>query len=229
MIKYSIIIPAYNAKLWVKDCVNSIIRQNRDDVEILVCADGCTDTLAEILKLPVRVFYSKENAGCYMILNSLLKYAKGERLIFFGADDMMRDGFINEIDTYEGNVIRFKYANFRNPDVGTAVMNPTVGEGVFCVSTKLILSMNGFCTEFVCGMDTEFRKRLEANKIPAATIRNGYFLRRLHDSNLSTNRKTGMGSEYRNGVFKYLNEKEAKKDWSNPSEIKAVELIEYNL
>ena len=48
--KYSIIIPIYNAGLYLEECINSILLQKRNDVEIILVNDGSTDNSLEICK-----------------------------------------------------------------------------------------------------------------------------------------------------------------------------------
>ena len=43
MIKLSILIPAYNVEQWLSRCLNSILVQDTEDVEIIIVDDGSTD------------------------------------------------------------------------------------------------------------------------------------------------------------------------------------------
>ena len=44
MKKLSILIPAYNVERWLPRCLNSILSQVEDDIEIVIVDDGSTDT-----------------------------------------------------------------------------------------------------------------------------------------------------------------------------------------
>ena len=44
MKKLSILIPAYNVERWLPRCLNSILSQVEDDIEIVIVEDGSTDT-----------------------------------------------------------------------------------------------------------------------------------------------------------------------------------------
>ena len=41
--KLSIIVPIYNISLYLKKCLDSIIKENADDIEIILIDDGSTD------------------------------------------------------------------------------------------------------------------------------------------------------------------------------------------
>ena len=53
-IKISIIIPAYNAEKYIRECFDSIVNQDYRDYEVIVINDGSTDNTLEICK-----FYEK--------------------------------------------------------------------------------------------------------------------------------------------------------------------------
>ena len=44
----SIIVPVYNVKLYLDECVDSILAQDYKDFEIIIVDDGSTDNTAEI-------------------------------------------------------------------------------------------------------------------------------------------------------------------------------------
>ena len=48
--KFSVIIPVYKAENTLKRCVDSLIKQNRTDAEIILINDGSPDSSGEICK-----------------------------------------------------------------------------------------------------------------------------------------------------------------------------------
>ena len=48
-IKVSIIVPAYNVEGYIEDCLNSLIKQTLQEIEIIVINDGSTDKTGEII------------------------------------------------------------------------------------------------------------------------------------------------------------------------------------
>ena len=46
--KVSVIVPIYNAELYIDKCIQSIINQSMKDIEIILVDDGSTDKSVEI-------------------------------------------------------------------------------------------------------------------------------------------------------------------------------------
>ena len=69
MIKFSIIIPAYNVENYIEECLNSIIKQKFDNYEIILIDDGSTDNTRGICEKYVSkysdkiIFFSQKNRG----------------------------------------------------------------------------------------------------------------------------------------------------------------------
>ena len=57
MKKLSILIPAYNVERWLPRCLNSILSQVEDDIEIVIVDDGSTSGLSiRMIILPKALF-----------------------------------------------------------------------------------------------------------------------------------------------------------------------------
>jgi glycosyltransferase involved in cell wall biosynthesis len=98
----SVIIPAYNASAFIKDCINSILGQKYQDFEIVVVNDGSTDNTLEILKnfekkdARVKVI-SQSNGGVSSARNTALKVAKGEYITYVDADDSLPKNALSDL------------------------------------------------------------------------------------------------------------------------------------
>lgn len=97
--KYSILIPAYNAAEYIGQCLNSILAQTTTDYEVIILNDGSTDDTASIcLKyalLDKRIkFVSQDNKGVAHSRNRLLDMAAGEWIVFIDADDYVTDDYL---------------------------------------------------------------------------------------------------------------------------------------
>jgi teichuronic acid biosynthesis glycosyltransferase TuaG len=92
----SIITPAYNGNIYIRDCANSVKSQSFQNYEWLVVDDSSTDETHEILKelasrdSRIRVFKADKNRGPIHARNIALKEAKGRFIAFLDIDDMWR-------------------------------------------------------------------------------------------------------------------------------------------
>lgn len=92
MTKVSVVIPVYNAEEHLEQCLDSVVNQTLDDIEIICVDDGSTDGSAAILKKyqrtteKVKVIH-QENAGAGAARNAGLRKATGKYISFLDADD----------------------------------------------------------------------------------------------------------------------------------------------
>lgn len=88
----SVIIPVYNVEKYIRECLESVVRQKTDDLEIIIVNDGSTDQSEKICKeymklYPDIVYKKQKNAGLGAARNAGLMCAKGEYVIFLDSDD----------------------------------------------------------------------------------------------------------------------------------------------
>ena len=90
MPKVSVIVAAYNVEQYIKKCIDSILAQTLEDIEILIIDDGSSDKTAQIVKSfsdsRLRYLY-KENGGLSDARNYGMNFAKGEYIAFVDGDD----------------------------------------------------------------------------------------------------------------------------------------------
>ena len=92
--KISVIVPVYNVEKYLERCVDSILSQTFQDLEIILVDDGSPDACPEMCedyaKRDGRIkVVHKENAGLGMARNTGLDAAGGEFVIFLDSDDWM--------------------------------------------------------------------------------------------------------------------------------------------
>lgn len=91
--KISIVVPVFNAERYIRQCLESIVRQSYKDLEIIVVDDASTDATADIVnefaKADNRIlFIGKEcNEGVSLTRNVALENTTGEYLMFVDGDD----------------------------------------------------------------------------------------------------------------------------------------------
>lgn len=88
----SVIIPVYNVEKYLNQCVDSVINQKLDDIEIVLVDDGSPDKCPEICDKYaseyeyVKVIH-KPNGGLSSARNAGIDAAQGEYIIFMDSDD----------------------------------------------------------------------------------------------------------------------------------------------
>ena len=118
-IKYSVIIPVYNAEKTLKRCLDSLLGQKRQDVEIILINDGSSDRSGEIIdeyrrKYGSIVSLEQENSGVSAARNRGLNAATGTYILFVDSDDRIREDLVSiTVQTAEdsgADVVIFDYA-----------------------------------------------------------------------------------------------------------------------
>lgn len=103
MVKYSIIIPVYNAEKYIEKCLESLINQSYQDYEVILVDDGSKDASFSICEKlanksdKVKVF-SKENGGVSSARNLGLDKAQGQYVLFVDSDDFVSSNYLETID-----------------------------------------------------------------------------------------------------------------------------------
>lgn len=92
MAKVSIIIPVYNVEELLPRCLDSVVKQSLEDIEIIIINDGSTDKSLEICQKYAKddkriIIYSQENQGVAAARNMGLKLATSEFIGFVDPDD----------------------------------------------------------------------------------------------------------------------------------------------
>ena len=99
----SIVIPCYNAALYIKKTLNSILSQTDIDVEIIIVDDGSIDQSKKIVDTisNERIkYYYQPNKGVSTARNLGFSHANGKYVIFFDADDLMQKDYIKELVSF---------------------------------------------------------------------------------------------------------------------------------
>jgi len=94
----SVVIPAYNYATYLPKAIDSVLKQQFTNYEIIVVDDGSTDNTAEIVaKYGDRVRYIyKKNGGLPAARNTGIQAARGELIGFLDADDEWLPTFLKE-------------------------------------------------------------------------------------------------------------------------------------
>lgn len=119
--KVSVVIPVYNASLYLRQCIDSILRQTLTDFELICVNDGSTDNSLDILKSyddPRIKIIDKENTGAGDSRNVGMKVAKGDYLSILDADDFfdpkMLEVLYNEATSQKVDIVVCGYRMYND-------------------------------------------------------------------------------------------------------------------
>lgn len=102
--RVSIIIPVYNVQEYLERCLNSIINQSYENLEVILVDDGSNDNSGEICdsykkKYKNILVVHKKNEGQSIARSEGLKLSTGEYISFVDADDFLRVDFYKKMIT----------------------------------------------------------------------------------------------------------------------------------
>ncbi|MDE7223420.1 MAG: glycosyltransferase, partial [Acetatifactor sp.] len=102
MIKVSIIIPIYNEEKYLEECLESVIGQSLEEIEIICVNDGSTDSSKDIIDRFARKdkrikAIHKENTGNGNTMNCGLAVAAGEYIGIVESDDFIESNMFKEL------------------------------------------------------------------------------------------------------------------------------------
>lgn len=123
--KFSIIIPMYNAEKYISETLESLVHQTKKNFEVVIINDGSTDKSEIIVeeylkKLPI-TYIKKVNSGQLLSRREGVKVANGEYLLFLDADDLLRSDTIELLDEVvdkykEVSVVMFGAVKFNDKE-----------------------------------------------------------------------------------------------------------------
>ncbi len=104
---FSVLVPVYNVRAYLSDCIESVLSQSFDDFELILVDDGSTDESGAICdsfaaKDPrIRVFH-KPNRGLLHTRRYGIEKSNGSHCVFLDSDDMLLQNALRTIrDTFE--------------------------------------------------------------------------------------------------------------------------------
>lgn len=102
MKKLSILIPVYNAEKELPQCLDSILPQLDDEIEMILVDDGSKDNSLAVLRdyqnrYPMISVYAQPNSGCTAARKTALQYASGKYTWFLDDDDRVEDNTIQKL------------------------------------------------------------------------------------------------------------------------------------
>ena len=218
----SVLIAAWQARAWLADCLHALQSQvlpSGWQLQVLVGVDGCEDTLAWLRSAHVdgiEVVYLRQNSGTYITFNTLMRYASGELIARFDADDVMQSGYLAAhiaaivagadmtlswsiyTDAQLKPTSRVMAHSVYHPEHG---LNRRGAEGQFVIRRAVWQALGGF-RPWRCGADTDFFKRVRCAGFAHQVIEQFLYLRRTHAGSLTVDAATNFQSPLRLAIQK---------------------------
>lgn len=145
----SIIVPAYNAEEYIDRCIESILSQSYENIELIIVNDGSSDGTGKIVEeysnLDSRIrILDVPNGGVSCARNIGMLQARGKYCQFVDADDMlMADAVRTEVQAAEqcdADIVHFDYSTLSDVDSNSLeyfnVVNVSIDQAVddFCLN-----------------------------------------------------------------------------------------------
>lgn len=122
--KFSIIIPVYNAQQYLRQCIDSVLVQTYPEYEIILVNDGSDDASGQICdkyrgKHPDRIHViHSENRGALIARTTGIRHASGDVLLFLDSDDLFRS-----------DTLRILHRAFESSGCDLILFNGSLSEG----------------------------------------------------------------------------------------------------
>ena len=123
MPKITVIIPIYNAELYLERCIDSIVNQSFKDIELICVNDGSTDNSEQIIKKYQDnhnniILISKKNEGVSVARNIGLEKSNSDYIYFVDADDWLSpdclESIYNAAISSQADIIYFNANIYKN-------------------------------------------------------------------------------------------------------------------
>lgn len=115
--KVSIIVPVYNVENYIERCLNSIINQTLDEIEIIIINDCSTDNSINIIQQylnsiehnkEIILINKKYNEGVSKARNDAINISRGEYILFVDSDDWIEFNMVEKM---------YNLAKYKNSDL----------------------------------------------------------------------------------------------------------------
>lgn len=209
----SIIIPVYNAEIYISDTISSVLAQTHQDWEMIIVDDGSTDnSLTKIKQYSqndsrIKIIL-KTNSGVSDSRNAGILISKGDFIAFLDADDVWLDANLEKkIEYLKSNNAHVVYSDCEVIDENSNAKNrlfetkekPTLDD-ILLLEGNYITAPSGtifkkevfntiglFDEKLSNNADQDIWIRLLTNNFEIALLNNKLWKYRVHSNNMSSN------------------------------------------
>lgn len=154
MPKVSIIVPVYNMEKFLEKCLQSLVKQGLEDIEILAINDGSTDNSQNIINEYTKKYsniksFIKENGGQSDARNYGLAKASGEYIAFIDSDDWVENDYMemmyNNAKLNDSDIVICDFENIY--ENGIKKVKKEIDNGILDIQKAYMIAMPGFCNK----------------------------------------------------------------------------------
>ena len=126
--RVSVVIPAFNAKKWIAEAIDSVLAQSFEGYEIVIVDDGSTDATEQALGGLIRAkqirYFRQEQRGVSAARNRGVDESRGQLIAFLDADDLFHpEKLRKQVALFDQQPdLGFVHANFEKFADGTEVI-----------------------------------------------------------------------------------------------------------
>ena len=129
----SVVIPVYNAELYLTNCVSSVLQQSYQNIEVLLIDDGSSDASPDICDEvsqhdPRVIVFHTKNGGVSSARNIGISHSNGEYLLFVDNDDALPinaiEIYVFVITTEDVEIVQGKIGSLNSFDAGDSKCIP---------------------------------------------------------------------------------------------------------
>ena len=119
-VKVSVIMPAYNSEVYIRESIDSVLAQTFADFELIVVDDGSTDTTTAIAESysdsRIRLI-RQPNRGVSVARNTGLEASQGQFITFLDSDDLYYPDFLKTLHRLiQSNQTEMSFSNYSESD-----------------------------------------------------------------------------------------------------------------
>jgi glycosyltransferase involved in cell wall biosynthesis len=210
----SIVMPVYNAEVYLREAIDSILAQSYRNLEFIIINDGSTDTSKDIIfsytDPRIRYLENEQNMGIIRTKNKAIDFATGHYIATLDGDDIATPDRIEkqvhfmethpghglcgtmhqEIDS-KGNLLKKSFFPANDTDVATYMLLANC----FCHSSTMVranlMKELKYSDDYYVAEDYELWYRI-SKQAKITNLPDYAILYRIHANNISTTRQKQM-------------------------------------
>lgn len=149
--KVSVIVPIYKVEKYIHRCINSIINQTYENLEIILVDDGSPDNCGKIIddyasKDSRIITIHQANGGQSKARNEAMKIATGDYYCFVDSDDYLNLNMIEKLVSLlldnNTDISMINFCNFSGEEVSAGDLNATDSKEVLMSGYDCIRNMH---------------------------------------------------------------------------------------